>query len=433
MKILYISQYFFPEVGATSNRAMSNVVSFKKNNHDVTVLTEMPNHPKGIIFDDYKGRYLVREVVNGVNIVRVWVFTSQVKNFITRLLFYTSFSITGSIYMMFCRKKYDVVYVTSPPLFVAIIGLFIKLISPKTKMFFEVRDMWPDSAIDLGELKNKTLIKFSLLLENWAYKKSAAIITVTENLRNKISQKGFSLNKIYSVPNGTDLVQENDPVLKKTKLQKHIGFHCFKSSGKSVKLGKIMKINPFYDFSGSFRVIYAGNMGIAQNLTIILESAEILSKENIKFYFLGAGPEEEKLKRYVFEKQLKNVFFLGIIPQKQLKAYYQNAHCSVIPLRKIALFESAIPSKIFDSMAIGLPVIVGVNGEAQEVVKKSGGGLNFEPENPVSLSEAILKLKNNRKLLSQFGRNGIMFVKKYYDRKILAQKIEEIIQKHIND
>ncbi|HPY96313.1 MAG TPA: glycosyltransferase family 4 protein [Candidatus Cloacimonadota bacterium] len=405
MKILYISQYCYPEVGATSNRVMANAQSLKENGHDITILTEMPNHPKGIIFDDYKGKLIVKEKVKGLDIIRLWVFTSQIKNFITRLLFYTSFSITGSIYMLFSRKKYDLIYVTSPPLFTAIIGLFIKFLSPKTKMIFEARDMWPDSAIDLGELKNKWLIKFSLMLEQAAYKKSIAIITVTENLRNKISQKGFSLDKIYALPNGTDLINDTD----------------------------IAYENPYIVNKDSFKVIYTGNLGIAQNLTTIVEAAEILKGQDITFYLIGAGPEERKLKAIVNEKQLTNVIFTGIVPKDDIPAYYRHAQCSIVPLRKIALFESAIPSKIFDSMALGLPVLVGVDGEAQEVIKRSQAGLNFEPENAQSLSEAIMQLKNNREILAQFSHNGIEFVKQNYDRRVLAQKIEDIINKHIND
>ena len=384
---------------------MANAQSLKENGHDVTILTEMPNHPKGIIFDGYKGKLIVKENMKSLDIIRLWVFTSQIKNFITRLLFYTSFSITGSIYMLFSRKKYDLIYVSSPPLFVAIIGLFIKMIYPKTKMIFEVRDMWPDSAIDLGELKNKWLIKFSLKLEHLAYKKSIAIITVTENLRHKISQKGFSLNKIYAIPNGTDMID---------------------NAGKDY-------LSPYLDHAEKFKIIYTGNLGIAQNLTTILEAAAILKNKDIAFYLIGAGPEEQKLKDIAKENDLDNVVFTGIVPKDDIPAYYAHAHCSIVPLRKIALFESAIPSKIFDSMALGLPVLVGVDGEAQEVIERSKAGINYEPEDAQSLSDAILNMYNNRELLAEFSANGINFVKENYDRRVLAQKIEGIINKHISD
>ena len=219
MKILYISQYFHPEVGAPTNRALANVKLFRKKGHDITVLAEMPNHPKGVIFEEYKKKIFVSEKVYGLEVKRVWVFTSQKKNFFTRVGMYLSFSITGSIYTLFNWRKYDVVYVTSPPLFVGIIGLVVKFFHPKTKFVFEVRDLWPDAAIEMGELNSSLLKKISYSLEHSIYKKANLIVSVTNSFKYKMITKGVNIDNIIIVRNGANLSLKRTSSVEKRLLE----------------------------------------------------------------------------------------------------------------------------------------------------------------------------------------------------------------------
>ena len=399
MNILYITQYFHPEIGATTNRALANVRYLSKKGYDVTVLTEMPNHPKGIIFDGYKGKLFMTEEMENFRIKRVWVFTSIKKNFITRLLFYISFAFLGNLSTILSLKKYDVVYVTSPPLFVGIIGLTLKFFFPKTNFIFEVRDLWPDAAIEMGELKNKHFRKFSFALERQLYKKADKIIAVTQRFKERIITKGFLEEKICVIRNGSDMQFEKKTIAK-----------SFESKFKS---------------NNEFIIIYAGILGIAQNIKTILDTAIILKKENINFLLIGSGPEERILKDYSKQNNIKNVKFIGQVPKNNISDYMSLADCGIIPLKNIPVFETTIPSKIFDYMSANLPILLGVKGEAKEILDESKAGICFEPDDSKDLAKKILHLSKNKNEIEEMSKYGRQFVEENFNRNILAEKLEQ--------
>ena len=403
MKILYITQYFYPEVGATTNRALANVRYLAKKGHRVTVLTEMPNHPKGQIFDDYKRKIFIIEKMENFFVNRVWVYTNQKKSFLTRLLFYCSFMFCGIIYTLFNWKKYDIIYVTSPPLFVGSIGLFLKKIFRNAKFIFEVRDLWPDAAIELGELNNMKFIKFSYKLENSLYQRANHIVAVTQSFKDKIIKKGFSEDKISVIRNGSDL--------------------SFKEVASSQAL-----IN-HYKVSDNFVVIYAGILGLAQNLRTVIDAAKKLENAHILFLLLGTGPEEKKLKDYAQKLELRNLKFLGEIPTNEMSGYFSLANCGIIPLRNIEVFKSTIPSKLFDYMSAALPILLGVKGEAALILNQSKAGITFEPDDSEDLAEKIIYLQSNSNLLLEMKTKGRQFVKHNYNRKLLAAKLEILLRK----
>jgi len=402
MKILYITQYFPPEIGAPSNRAIANVRYLSKKGHKVTVLTEMPNHPKGVILDGYKKKIFCHEKMDGFDVLRVWVYATPNKNFITRLLFYFSFTFFGIIYGILNWKNFDAIYVTSPPLFVGLIGIFLKKLFPKTKFIFEVRDLWPDAAIVLDELKNKIFIKLSRRLERACYIVSDKIITVTNSFKQEIIKKRINKDKILVVRNGTDInnwIKVNDEDI-------------------SNRLG----------LNKDFVVLYAGNLGLAQGLETLLYSAnELKNEEDILFLLIGNGPENDRLKTITETRNLKNVMFFDEVPKEEVSKYLSIAHCGVVPLKKSKVFSGTIPSKLFDYMACELPVLLGVDGEAREILEESRGGLFYEPENYYELSKQILWLKNHPNIRTQMGKNGRKFVEKFYDRRKLVEEIERIL------
>lgn len=403
MKILYISQYFHPEIGATTNRALANVRYLSKKDHDVTVLTEMPNHPKGIIFEEYKGKVFMTETMEDFKIKRVWIYTSVKKNFITRLLFYISFAFMGILSTTLGWKKFDLVYITSPPLFVGIIGLALKFFFPRTKFVFEVRDLWPDAAVEMGELKNKHFRKFSYALEKSLYNKADHIVAVTKRFKQKIIEKGYTPNSISVIRNGSDL------------------------SFKHIVVPE--KLIEKYQADNNFIVIYAGNLGIAQNLTTILKAAEKLKENNILFLLVGTGPEETILKDYAKSHDLTNVIFTGEIAKENMSKYFSLADCGIIPLKNIEVFERTIPSKLFDYMSANLPIILGVKGEAKEILEKSKAGICFEPDKITDLVEKIKYLKANLSELNKMKSKGRNFVKTNFNRNKLATKLDDVFAK----
>ena len=401
MKILYITQYFTPEIGATTNRAMANVRYFADKGHQVTVLTEMPNHPLGIIFEGYRNKLFLSEQMENFSINRVWVHTSPKKNFITRISFYASFMFLGITHTVLHWKSYDMVYVTSPPLFTGIIGLFLKKMFKKTKFIFEVRDLWPDAAIEMGELSSKKMIKFSYALENALYNTSDHIISVTENFKKSIINKGFPAKKISVVRNGSDL--------------------SFKKV--NVPQGLIDKYNP----SDNFIIVYAGNLGIAQNLTTVLKAAVKLKDENILFLMLGSGPEENDLKAFSKVHKLDKVVFTGMVQKKDVSEYLSLADFGIIPLKNISVFKRTIPSKLFDYMSASLPILLGVQGEAKEILVQSKAGIAFEPDNVDDLVNKILTVKTDSQIGKEFSKHGREFVETYFNRRKLAEDLEKII------
>ena len=400
MKILYITQYFHPEIGAPSNRALANVKYLANNEHNVTVLTEMPNHPKGIIFNGYKYKLFIKEKVSNFIINRVWVYTNKHKNFITRMLFYISFMFFGLIAALTRWKKFDIVYVTSPPLFVGFIGLMLKTIHPKTKFVFEIRDLWPDVAIELGELNNKTFIKISKKLEMRIYKRADKIISVTNYFKERIRNKGIPENKISVIRNGTD----------------NSFLSCSDNRGKK-KIGD------------KFTIIYAGNLGLAQNLSTILYAASELREENLEFIIAGSGPEENKLHNIATELSLDNVQFVGEISKEEIGNYFEMADCGIIPLKKIETFKGTIPSKIFDYMAFNIPILLGVDGESRQIVEKAGTGVFFKPDNYTDLAQKIIFFKNNPDILKEMSKCGNVYVNEHFNREKLAKKLESVLLK----
>jgi glycosyltransferase involved in cell wall biosynthesis len=266
------------------------------------------------------------------------------------------------------------------------------------KLIFNVSDLWPESAEKLGLVTNKTFLNISTKLEEFLYKKSEVITGQTQGIVSNISSR-FPGKKVYWLPNGVDVDYYN-PDFIKTDWRKENKFH-----------------------DDDFILIYAGIIGHAQGLEVILHAANLLRNErDIKFIILGSGPEREKLINLKTEMNLDNVLFLETILKKDMSSIIKAVDVSIIPLRKIDLFKGAIPSKIFESLAMKKPALLGVEGEAKELFIDQGKcGLFFEPENAEDLSEKILELYSNNELRKELGENGRDFVMKKFNRDILAE------------
>ncbi|MBC8526124.1 MAG: glycosyltransferase family 4 protein [Candidatus Cloacimonetes bacterium] len=403
MKILYITQYFIPETCAPSNRAYATIKYLSDAGHQVAVLTEMPNHPKGIIYKGYKRKLFCRERIDGFDVLRTWIYTSPKKNFITRILFYSTFMIFGIITALSTWRNYDIIFISSPPLFVGGIGVVLKKLFPKIKFIFEVRDLWPDVAVEIGELSNKTFIDLSTKLAISCYTLSNKIISVTNYFRDEIIKKGIPRNKIDVIRNGTDINNWHKVDFENIFIKYNI------------------------NIENKFLVIYAGNLGLAQGIDTILYAAKKLKDySDILFLIIGDGPEKEKLYNIASEHSLKNVIFIEEKPREEISQYLSAAHCGIVPLKRSKVFYGTIPSKLFDYLACELPVLLGVDGEAREILEESKAGLFYKPEDYHDLAEKIIMLKTNSELVIM-GKRGRKFVEDYYNRKKLSENIEKII------
>ena len=409
MRILYFSQYFPPEVGATQTRAYEMSRYLAEQGHAVTVVTEIPNHPSGIIPQAYRGRLSERRKEGGVDVLRLWVWASPEKTFKSRMRFYLSYMGMAVLAGSLLRGKYDVVIATSPPLFVGCAGLVASIIR-HIPFVFEVRDLWPESAVALGELSSKKAIRLAERLEMILYRRATRVICVTKGICSRLLQRGIPEHQVTLIPNGanTDL---------------------FTYDQASAQL-----LTSTFGLEGKFVALYAGIHGIAQGLETVLEAAHILrGRDDIVFLFVGEGPKKAELLERKEAIGLANVLFLPEVATSEMPGYLSLASCAIVPLRDEEIFRGALPSKMFEAWSCGRPVVLSIAGEAAELLTKAGGGIAVAPENPRDMADAILNLAENRPVAAQMGASGAAFVRSQYSRREQARKLEALLRSVVRE
>lgn len=402
MKILFLTQYCPPEVGAPQNRIFEFAKQLKKFGHDITILTAMPNYPKGEIFDEYKGKKIVQEELDGIKIVRTSIYATKEKEFIKRLRNYLSFTfssvLTGAKYI----DKQDVIITESPPLFLGWSGYVLSK-KKGAKFVFNVSDLWPESAVKLGVLHNKALIKMSTWLEEFCYRKAAAVTGQTKGIVDDIVNRGFDKSKVHLVTNGVDT-------------------EFFKRENRDEEFRKEIGVE------NKFAICYAGIHGLAQGLETVIEAAEILKdNKDIQIVFIGDGPEKSKLIEMTEDKGLDNVTFLPVQQKPNMPRIIASMDTTVIPLKKLDLFKGALPSKMFEALSSELPIVLAVEGEAEKLINDAKAGITVEPENPQDIAQAILKLYNDEELRRTLGQNGRKYVIENYSRESITRRLEKIL------
>jgi glycosyltransferase involved in cell wall biosynthesis len=402
MRILYLSQYFPPEVGATQTRAYEMARHLVTAGHKVTMLTEIPNHPSGIIPPEYRGLLYERVDMEGIDVLRLWVKASPVKTFATRMLFYLTYMFSAALAgLLLARGRYDVIYATSPPLFVGGAALALSYLR-RTPLIFEVRDLWPESAVALGEMTNSRAVALAGKLEEMCYNRARRIVVVTDGIRKRLEDRGYGY-KLDLIPNGanTDLFRP-DPE-GGAALREELG------------LGE------------KFVPIYAGIHGVAQGLETILQAATLVPAADVHFLFVGDGPKKAELLALRNRLGLTNVTMLAEQPRSRIPAYLSAADVALVPLRRLDLFQGALPSKMFDAWACGCPVILSIDGEAHQVLEQAEAGVFVEPEEADQMARAILQLKGEPERLRRYQQNGRRFVEMNYSRQQLAARLEELL------
>ena len=398
MKLLILTQYFPPEVGAPQNRLFELAVRLKKLGIDVSVLTAMPNYPQMKIYDGYEGKDYVYEEIEGVPVHRSSIYLPKSKAIIQRLLNYFSFVYSSAIIGNKKIGNIDVILCESPPLFLGYSALYLKH-KKKAKLIFNVSDLWPESAEKLGVVTNKWMLKLAYRLEAKLYRQSVLVSGQTQGICKNINER-FPKIPTYWLPNGVDTTYY-DPQLITTDWRKENGFS-----------------------TTDVLYLYAGIIGLAQGLELIIDAADKLrSNPQLKFLLVGSGPEKEKLQVLVSKKQLHNVYFFDAVSKVKMPAIVSAGDVSIIPLRKLPLFLGAIPSKIFENLAMEKPVILAVDGEARKLFVDQGKcALYSEPESVEDLTKNILLLANDLELRRQLGTNGRKYVEINFNRNTIAQK-----------
>jgi len=406
MKILYVSQYFPPEMGAPAARAAELSRHWVASGHDVTVLTGFPNHPTGVVPPEYRSqlrRLVLREKTDGVNVVRTWLLAFPNRKAHERILNYTSFCASAAATGLFLSRP-DVVIATSPQLLVALSGWWLARCK-RVPFVFEVRDLWPESlaAVGMGNpnsLLHRTLAKIAGFL----YRRSDRVVVVTPAFEDHLVQHWrVPRKKISVIENGVE-----------TKLFAPDPF----PGGTETTLRRELRAE------GKFVVSYIGTMGMAHGLETIIAVAAQLQNTNpeIVFLMLGEGAEKERIVTLARERGLNNLRFVDQQPREKIPAYICASDVCLVLLKKTELFKTVIPTKMLEFMSCARPVILGVDGQARAILEEARAGFVIEPESSAALLDAIRDLAANREVARQLGQNGREYILRKFSRHHTAEK-----------
>ena len=399
MKVIYLCQHFPPETGAPQIRVYEVSKELMKRGHQVEVLTAFPHHPMGVIPEEYQGHFYMYEEWDGIPVHRSWIYPSPKGSFWKRLASYFSFTFSA-FYSIVKSKPTDVIICNSPPLFLGITG-YLGAKMKRAKFVFNIADVWPESAVELGILKNKKMIKMAEWLESFLYKKSWKIATATEGIKDYMIRKGKKEEDVFLLPNGVN-TDDFYPIPKNEKMLSDLGL-----SGKKV-------------------FMYAGTLGYAQGLDSILLTASLLKEKqpDIHFLFVGDGQEKEKLLALKEELNLSNVTFYGSVPVSEMPNMFSLADYSLVPLRNIELFKGARPSKIFPAIATGTPVLYCGSGESAAILEEYQCGRIAPPENPEAIAQIVEELSHlNEAEYQRMSENGRKLAMEQYSWSSIVDEI----------
>ena len=402
MHILFLSHYFPPEVNAPASRTFEHCRQWVRDGHRVTVVTCAPNHPRGQVYPGYRNTLYAREEKDGITIVRVWTYVTANEGFLKRTLNYLSYMAAAIVTAPFLQKA-DIVISTSPQFFNGLAGSIVGRMK-RAPWVLEIRDLWPESILAVGAIKNRFIIHLLEWLELFAYRQADRIVPVTDAFQRYIEGKGIPKEKITVIKNGADLTLYK-PVTGTNRLAESLGVQ------------------------GKFVAAYLGTHGMAHHLETVLHAAQRLREyPDIVLVLAGDGAERQRLAALRDELGLDNVLMLDQQPKEQMPWLWALSDVSLILLKKSDLFKTVIPSKIFESMAMEKPIILGVEGESADIVRAADAGYCIEPENAEELADRLLQLRESEDLRGRFGRNGRIHVRAHYDRLVLARRFEELLR-----
>ena len=396
LRVLVLTHFFPPETGAASHRVAAVVAALVRAGHAVTVVTTLPSWPTGVRPARYRGAVVVREVLEGASVRRVWTFASP--RFVPRNRLATMLtSAFGSLaYVATMRPRYDVVYVSSPPITLALPALAASFLR-RAPLVVDVRDVYPEVAVRLGEWRaGGRLVRIVGRVADMLYARASAIVTVTRACRDEIVARGVAAAKVRVVPNGFDAVAPSPAA-------------------------------PYEKRPGEFTVSYTGNMGLANGVGVLVDAAKLLADDGrFRFVLVGDGAQRDQIAARVAAEGIENVTMLGALSRADTFAVQQCSDICAVPLRRN--LTDSLPTKLIDALALGRPVIVCALGEARRFVEDADAGVAVEPEDPRALAAALAALVDDAAALERFGRNGRAFVEERYEREALAAQIAREIE-----
>lgn len=400
MKILFLTDNFPPEVNAPATRTYEHCREWVVKGVDVTVITCAPNFPKGKVFYGYKNKFIQKEIIDGIEVIRVWSYISVNSGFAKRILDFISYAVMAFWVGLFV--KCDIIIGTSPQFFTAVSARMLSIFKMKP-WIMEVRDLWPESIEAVGAMKKSSqFYKLLEIIEKHLYRSAKSIIVVTNSFKNKISEYGIAREKIEVIKNGVDSSQF-EPMQKDRQLICDL------------------------DLEGKFLVGYIGTHGMAHALSFILDCAQSITNPNIHIILQGDGAEKLNLQIKAKEQNIKNVTFLPFVSKVEIKNYISILDVALVNLKKSETFKMVIPSKIFENASMLKPILHGVEGESKEIIEKYNAGVVFEPENIDSFLDSLDRIQD----ASQYHNyiKGCKLLANDYERSVLANRMLDIIRK----
>jgi colanic acid biosynthesis glycosyl transferase WcaI len=413
VKILYVSQYFPPEMGAPAARAAELSKHWALAGHEVTVLTGFPNHPTGVVPPEYRGklrRMIMRERVDGVNVLRTWLLPFPNGRAHERMLNYSSFCVSAASSGMFVSRP-DVVIATSPQLLVGLSGWWLARWK-RVPFIFEVRDLWPESLSAVGMGSESSLLHRSLgRIAQFLYESADRVVVVSPAFEDHlVNVRKVQREKIAIVENGveTSLFSPRNTI-----------------PGLRMELGAENK----------FVVCYIGTMGMAHGLDTLIDSAERLqtTRPEVLFLLVGEGSDKLRIRKLAESRGLRNIRFVGQQPRERIPSYIAASDACLVLLKKTELFKTVIPTKMLEFMACERPVILGVDGHARKIVETARAGIFVEPEHSGQLVEAVLRLASDKNERETMGRNGRRHIQGHFSRERSASHYIDVIREMLGD
>ncbi|MGH9503932.1 MAG: glycosyltransferase family 4 protein [Terriglobales bacterium] len=400
MHLAILTQYYPPEIGAPQRRLSHLAGRFVQAGHAVTVLTGMPNYPQGVLFPGYGGAFS-REQRENVAVIRTLTYPAQGVQFLPRLTSYFTFVISSAVMGSAFLPAPDYLLVESPPLFLGLSGYWLSRLK-SARLIFNVADLWPESAVRLGLLRRDSLaFRWSERLERFCYRKAWLVTGQSKTILQDVQQR-FPETRLFHLSNGVD-----------TRL--------FRPDNASASARSTMCGN------GDFLAVYAGLHGLAQGLDQILDAAAMLkSQGGFQFVFIGDGPQKKALQSQASSRALTNVRFLDPQQSDQMPRLLASADALLVPLK--GFIPGAVPSKLYEAMGCGRPVVLMADGEAAEVVRKANSGIVVQPGDTPAIAQALRRLREESQLGTALGENGRKAVLESFDRNHIAESFMQYLQ-----
>ncbi len=399
MKILFLTDNFPPEVNAPASRTFEHCREWVKAGHQVTVVTTVPNFPTGKVFGGYRNKWWQSEDMAGIQVIRVWSYVAENTGFAKRVVDYLSFMFMAIPASLLVRKV-DVVVGTSPQFFTACAAYAVGALK-RVPWVFELRDIWPESIRVVGAMKDSLALDLLEKLELFLYRKAKMVVSVTNAHRDNLIARGIQCSKIQVVTNGVDI-------------------------GRFLPCSKDASLVSRYGLEGKFVAGYIGTLGMAHGLDTVLDAAKLMAAaadaDSYRFVLMGDGAQKAGLMARASAEGLYNVIFVDSVPKDEVVRYWSMLDVALIHLKRDDLFKTVIPSKMFESMGMAIPLLHGVQGESAEILEREDVGILFEPENAEALCQGLRRLSDDESLYARLRSNGPIAARNY-DRNVLAASL----------